>query len=137
MNFILGLDKPVRSGQTQYFFIVMEIRTDWKEEVTITCSEEERESIADGSLKEVYSASICNTIARLFKYIVGINIIIPGEFKSSQGDECIQCTVKANQGHLYFLSKSMIYIYKPVIFIQLNQISKVLFHRVSYFLCYI
>ncbi len=48
MNFILGLDKPVRSGQTSYYFIVMEIRTDWKEEVKITCSEEERESIADG-----------------------------------------------------------------------------------------
>lgn len=40
-------------------------------------------------------------------------------------------TVKANQGNLYFLNKSLLYLFKPVLFIPLNKIKKVIFHRVG------
>ena len=82
-------------------------------------------------MKEKYSSSICNTVARLFKFLAGINIVIPGNFKSSVNRECVMATVKANQGNLYFLNKSLLYLFKPVLFIPLNKIKKVIFHRVG------
>jgi len=45
---MIGLDKPVLSGSTSYFFLLIEIPTNWKEMIPITCSEEDRKTIGDG-----------------------------------------------------------------------------------------
>ena len=64
-------------------------------------------------------------LSRLFKEIIKINILIPGEFRSAKGDDCLKCSVKANDGHLYPLKSSLIFIHKPVIYIKHSEISYV------------
>jgi len=80
MLFIIALEKAVMKGSTPYYYLIMEIDTDWKEEIKVLCNEKEREDL---SLKESYSAAVYNTIARVFKYLTKINIIVPGNFRSS------------------------------------------------------
>ena len=64
-------------------------------------------------------------LSRLFKEIIKINILIPGEFRSFKGDDCVKCSVKASDGHLYPLKSSLIFIHKPVIYLKHSEISYV------------
>ena len=70
-------------------------------------------------------------ISRLFKEIIKINILIPGDFRSSKGDDCIKCSVKASDGHLYPLKSSLIFIHKPVIYLKHSEISYVELSRLG------
>jgi structure-specific recognition protein 1 len=60
-----------------------------------------------------------------------VNILIPGEFKSSKGDEAIKCSVKASDGFLYPLKSSLIFINKPITYIKLSEIKYVEFSRIG------
>lgn len=60
-----------------------------------------------------------------------MNILIPGEFKSSKGDEAIKCSVKASDGFLYPLKSSLIFINKPITYIKLSEIKYVEFSRIG------
>ena len=70
-------------------------------------------------------------ISRLFKEIIKINILIPGEFRSFKNDPCLKCSVKASDGHLYPLKSSLIFIHKPVIYIKHSEIAYVEMQRVG------
>jgi structure-specific recognition protein 1 len=70
-------------------------------------------------------------LSRLFKEIIKINILIPGEFRSAKGEDCIKCSVKASDGHLYLLKSSMIFIHKPVIYIKHSEIKFVELSRIG------
>lgn len=131
MNFLFGLEKPVYSGSTSYYFLLIQIPTNWKQIIKIECSEKERKQLCQGQLKESYSATVYTTLSRFFKLLVGVNIIIPGNFETENGSKSIYSTVKASQGLLYPLSKSLVYITKPITYISLSQISQVRFHRIN------
>jgi structure-specific recognition protein 1 len=60
-----------------------------------------------------------------------VNILIPGEFKSSKGDEAIKCSVKASDGFLYPLKSSLMFINKPISYIKLSEIKYVEFSRIG------
>ena len=131
---ILGLEKPIRLRNKFHYFVYMEIASNLHKKVTLQCSEEERLAI-HANLKAEYgeSSPLINTIARLFRYVIGVNIIIPGDFKTSYGGECVNCTVNASTGLLYFLSKSIIWLYKPLIYVQMQDVAKATFYRVLTF----
>jgi len=59
--------------------------------------------------------------------IIGVNIIIPGSFKTTQGRVSLKCTVGSQGGHLFMMNKSMIFIKKPVIYIRLGEVARVEF----------
>jgi structure-specific recognition protein 1 len=75
--------------------------------------------------------SIYDVISKLFKFLAKVNILIPGEFKSSKGDEAIKCSVKASDGFLYPLKSSLIFINKPITYIKLSEIKYVEFSRIG------
>src|SRR5688500_7874378 len=62
---------------------------------------------------------------------MGINILIPGDFRSNKGEEALKCSVKASDGHLYPLKSSLIFIHKPVIYIKISEIKFVEFSRIG------
>jgi structure-specific recognition protein 1 len=70
-------------------------------------------------------------VAKLFKMIMGVNIIIPGNFKTSQGHASLKCCVGNQDGNLFLMNKSMIFINKPVIYIRLSDVARVEFQRVA------
>ena len=70
-------------------------------------------------------------MSRLFKEIMKINILIPGEFRSFKGDDAVKCSVKASDGYLYPLKSSLIFIHKPVIYIKHSEIKFVELSRIG------
>ena len=70
-------------------------------------------------------------LSKLFKELIKINILIPGDFRSSKEDEAIKCSVKASDGYLYPLKSSLIFIHKPVHYIKFSEIKYIEFQRLS------
>jgi structure-specific recognition protein 1 len=62
---------------------------------------------------------------------VKVNIIIPGTYRSEQDNQSVKCSVRANPGFIFPLQKSMIFLYKPVIYIRFEEIRYIEFARVS------
>lgn len=79
------------------------------------------------NLKPTYSGPAYEIASKLFKMIIGVNIIIPGAFKTSQGQSSLKCTVGSQGGNLFMMNKSMIFINKPVIYIRLSDVARVEF----------
>ena len=74
-----------------------------------------------------------DVLSRLLKAMIKINIIVPGDFKSHRELEAVKCSVKAQEGFLYPLQKSLIFIHKPVTYIKIDDVLHVEFARVSEF----
>jgi len=53
---------------------------------------------------------------------------------SSTKHSGVKCSVKASEGFLFFLTKSLIFVPKPVIYMKLDDVRAVEFHRVNFFL---
>jgi structure-specific recognition protein 1 len=71
-------------------------------------------------------------LAELLRSIVVIDLIVPGgHFKSTQGGPYVKCSLKTQNGWLYFLKKSMIFITKPVIYFRVPDIDRVEFQRLG------
>lgn len=72
-----------------------------------------------------------DVLSKLFKELIKINILIPGEFRSAKNEEAIKCSVKASDGYLYPLKSSLMFIHKPVHYIKLSEIKFVEFSRIG------
>ena len=81
MMFVLGLDKPVRQGNTSYHYLVMQVKKDVKESVKLRLPPEQLEQQLNEKLKEEYEGNVHDVVAKVFKSIIKINIIIPGDFE--------------------------------------------------------
>jgi structure-specific recognition protein 1 len=60
-----------------------------------------------------------------------INILIPGDFRTSKNDESVKCSYKVQDGYLYPLKSSMMFIHKPVIYLKLTEIKFAEFSRIG------
>ena len=74
-----------------------------------------------------------DVLSKLFKELIKINILIPGEYRSHRNEEAVKCSVKASDGYIYPLKNSLIFIHKPVIYIKLQEIKFVELSRVGGF----
>jgi structure-specific recognition protein 1 len=131
--FVVGLNNPVRQGNTSYPFLVFQFK--YKNQKTITLNlpedENERNNILKSSIDSVLSGDLFDIVAKLFKSIVGIPVIIPGNFRSSRGAASVKCSLKASEGALYPLERGLIFVHKPVVYIGLEDIRQVEFSRIS------
>lgn len=77
-------------------------------------------------VKPEYTGSLESIVVDLLKTVTNIDLVVPGDhFKSQSGQPCVKCSLKAQNGWLYFLKKSMIFIMKPVIYFRVDDIDKV------------
>jgi structure-specific recognition protein 1 len=84
------------------------------------------------NIKPEYQGELEEILAELLRSIVVIDLIVPGgHFKSTQGGPYVKCSLKTQNGWLYFLKKSMIFITKPVIYFRVPDIDRVEFQRVG------
>lgn len=74
-----------------------------------------------------------DVLSTLFKNLMKINILIPGDFRTTKNDESLKCSYKASDGYLYPLKSSLMFIHKPVIYLKLSEIKFVEFSRVGNF----
>jgi structure-specific recognition protein 1 len=81
MLFVLGLDKPLRQGNTSYEFLVMQIKKSEEQEIKLKIPVEQLGEQYGDKLKDVYQGALYDSVAKIFKAITKTNIIIPGDFK--------------------------------------------------------
>ena len=132
-NFVVALNEPLKQGNTFYPFLVFQFKL--KSEKTIELNlpedEDERKAILKSDIDSVLKGELFDVVAKLFKSLIGIPVIIPGNFRSSRNAVCLKCSLKASEGFLYPLERGIIFTHKPVVYISLEDIRHVEFSRIS------
>lgn len=131
MAYIIHLKTPLRQGQTLHHFIALQFDRELGYKIKVNLSPEQIKENYGDELTSDIEGPLYDVLSKLFKSLIKINILIPGEFRSHKGEEAVKCSVKASDGHLYPLKNSMIFIHKPVIYIKLQEIKYVEFSRVG------
>lgn len=127
---ILALDPPLRQGQTRYPFLIIQFPRDQDIEISPTIPSESRALYA-GKLEKHYEGSLYEVFTTILKALSDKKVLVPGSFRSYQGTSCIKCSIKANEGHIYFMEKNIIFVPKPCILISHEDLTSVTFSRVD------
>lgn len=125
--FVLPLITPIRQGNQKYKCLVLE---------THELEETKKFTMPEDQLQEKFgidSTEISKPMAHIFgkvlKDIGHIKVVIPKVFKSSSDAPCVRCSIKANDGYLYPAAKCFIFITKPTIIINYDDIQSIEFLR--------
>ncbi|KAF8333409.1 uncharacterized protein EI90DRAFT_2916773, partial [Cantharellus anzutake] len=130
---VLGLDPPMRQGQTRYPFFVLQFSRDDEIEMELQMDEYVfAYSTYEGNLKEKYEQPAHEVVSHVLRGLSKKKITAPsGSFQSRDSHNSIKANVKAAQGDLYFLEKALLFLVKPTTFIEYDSISSVVFSRVG------
>ncbi|KAE8147739.1 SSrecog-domain-containing protein [Aspergillus avenaceus] len=129
---VLGLDPPLRQGQTRYPFLVMQLKLDEEISLELNITEELLETRYKDKLESRYEEPIHQVVTKIFRGLSGKKVIMPSkDFISHHGHSGVKCSIKANEGLLYFLDKSFIFVPKPATYIQLENIAIITMSRVG------
>ncbi|EEA06186.1 FACT complex subunit SSRP1, putative [Cryptosporidium muris RN66] len=131
INLVIALETPVRQGNTKYPFIVIQFDTQQDEDIEIPLNLSEKEIQRFNGLSTVMVGRFWDIVTRIFKALTGRPIVVPGDFRSASSYHCIRCSFKAQDGLLYPLNRSFIFITKPVIMIRYDEILNIEFSRMS------
>ncbi|KAE8356177.1 hypothetical protein BDV28DRAFT_127528 [Aspergillus coremiiformis] len=129
---VLGLDPPLRQGQTRYPFLVMQLKLDEEISLELNMTDELMESRYKDKLEPRYEEPIHQVVTKIFRGLSGKKVIMPSkDFVSHHGHSGVKCSIKANEGLLYFLDKSLIFVPKPATYIQIENIAIITMSRVG------
>ncbi|THD00411.1 hypothetical protein EYZ11_000138 [Aspergillus tanneri] len=124
---VLGLDPPLRQGQTRYPFLVMQLKLDEEISLELNMTDESLETRYKDKLEARYEEPIHQVVTKIFRGLSGKKVIMPSkDFVSG-----VKCSIKANEGLLYFLDKSLIFVPKPATYIPIENISVITMSRVG------
>ncbi|MCJ1336135.1 FACT complex subunit [Bachmanniomyces sp. S44760] len=129
---VIGLDPPLRQGQTRYPFLVMQFKTEDEKELDLNMTEEMIDEKYKGKLQPHYEQPEHSIIAQVFRGLAGKKIITPSQsFSSHHSQSGVKCSIKANEGHLFPLDKSFIFVPKPATYISFDSISLIVLSRIG------
>ena len=126
--FVIALDKPIRQGQQRYQMLVLQTNME-QQEITVNLDEETLKKEYNGDLQPIMQGQLCNLIAKSFKIIANKKVFVPGKFRNADNQECVKCALRANEGHLYPLEKSFVFIHKPPVLIRFDEVDSIEFQR--------
>jgi structure-specific recognition protein 1 len=126
--FVISLTTPIRQGQQRYQHLVMQMSRD-QTQLTVNLTEEELKEEYGGKLKATMDGQLPDLVAKTFKALTGKPVYITGKFRSYAEHNAVKCSLKANEGHLYPLNKSFIFIHKPTTIIAFSEIKHIEFQR--------
>ncbi|KAI8989988.1 hypothetical protein BDB01DRAFT_779623 [Pilobolus umbonatus] len=129
--FVIGLDPPLRQGQTKYPFLVFQFVREEEIDVDLNLENGNLDEKYENKLQKHYDAPTYEVVSTIFRTLTGRNVTVPGNYRSHHGANALKCSMKANEGFLYPLDKSLLFIPKPTTFIPLNEIGVVTFSRVG------
>jgi len=128
----VGLDPPLRQGQTRYPFLVMQFKKDEDTSIELNMTDEDLQEKFSGKLQSSYEGEVGTVIAKIFKGLTGKRLTQPSpDFRSHHGMAGIKCSIKANEGNLFCLDKAFIFVPKPATYISFDHISVVTMSRVG------
>ena len=118
----------------------------------LTCPSELLETRYKDKLESRYEEPIHQVVTKIFRGLSGKKVIMPSKdfvrsvmipclfcphagslliFHSHHGHSGVKCSIKANEGLLYFLDKSLIFVPKPANYIQLENVAIITMSRVG------
>ncbi|PFH51256.1 hypothetical protein AMATHDRAFT_59569 [Amanita thiersii Skay4041] len=127
--FILGLNTPIRQGQTRYQYLVMQFSRE--EEITAELNMSEEDILKYDRLKKNYEDPTFEVVSGVFRALARKKIIGAGSFSSRDGHPGIKANLKAIQGDLFMLEKYIFFVSKQPTLIELSEIHQVVFSRVG------
>lgn len=130
--FVMGFRKPILQGRTHYNYMLVQF--DLKREAVLDAFIQgaKLRAVAE-DLREQYSGLLYESFTSIFQRVAGHDIILPSQhFKTSKDTNGIPCSVRAHEGVLFVLKKSLMYIYKPSVYhFKFADISTIYLHRVD------
>ncbi|CAO3628976.1 unnamed protein product [Mucor hiemalis] len=129
--FVIGLDPPLRQGQTKYPFLVFQFVREEEIDVELNLEDSALDEKYENKLQKHYDAPTYEVVSNVFRALTNRKVTVPGSYRSHHGANALKCSMKANEGFLYPLEKSLLFIPKPPTFIPLNEIGVVTFSRVG------
>ncbi|KAI7898497.1 uncharacterized protein BX663DRAFT_524973 [Cokeromyces recurvatus] len=129
--FVIGLDPPLRQGQTKYPFLVFQFVREEEIDVDLNLEDQTLDEKYENKLQKHYDAPTFEVVSNVFQALTGRKAITQSTYRSHHGATALKCSMKANEGFLYPLDKCLLFIPKPPTYIPLNEISIVTFSRVG------
>lgn len=128
----IGLDPPLRQGQTRYPFLVMQFKKDEEVTIDLNMTEELLKEKYGDKLASHYEQPLHQVVAQVFRGLTGKKINQPAkDFLSHHQQFGIKCSIKASEGFLYCLEKSFMFVPKPATFIAFDTVASITFSRVG------
>ncbi|KAI1003174.1 FACT complex subunit [Podosphaera aphanis] len=128
----IGLDPPLRQGQTRYPFLVMQFKKDEEVTIDLNMTEEMMKDKYNGRLSPHYEQPLHQVVTQVFRGLTGKKVNQPAQgFTSHHGQYGIKCSIKASEGFLYCLEKAFMFVPKPATFIQFDHIDRIVLSRVG------
>ncbi|TAQ85789.1 hypothetical protein B7494_g5885 [Chlorociboria aeruginascens] len=143
----VGLDPPLRQGQTRYPFLVMQFKKDEEVTIDLNMTEDLMKEKYDGKLLPHYEQPIHNVVTQVFRGLTGKKVNQPAKdfmrkatrsstqnhtnFNSHHNQVGIKCSIKASEGFLYCLEKAFMFVPKPATFIGYDEVASITFSRVG------
>jgi len=128
--FVICLAVPIRQGMQKYQNLVLEThKLEHTVSLNLTQEEIDENESYRGNLQPTMTLAMASCIAKLFKVLSETPVYVPKSFKSFRDDFCVRCSHKTNDGLLYPLAKSMIFINKPTVITSYEDIEFVEFQR--------
>lgn len=126
--FVIVLDKPIRQGTQKYQSLVIETNK-MEHALKINLTEAEIAKDYDGQLQTEMTGSLSTNIAKVFKVLAQVTVFVPKQFKSFRDEFSVRSTYKTNEGLLYPLSKVLLFVHKPTIIINFEDIASIEMQR--------
>ncbi|KAH8895168.1 FACT complex subunit pob-3 [Thozetella sp. PMI_491] len=128
----IGLDPPLRQGQTRYPFIIMQFKQDEEATLDLNLTEEELEGKYKDKLLPHYEMPLHQVVTTIFKGLANKKVTTPAkDFTTHRQQYGIKCSIKASEGFLYCLEKAFMFVPKPASYISYEQTQSITFSRVS------
>ncbi|RDL40628.1 FACT complex subunit POB3 [Venustampulla echinocandica] len=128
----IGLDPPLRQGQTRYPFLVMQFKKDEEVTIDLNMTDELLKEKYEGKLLPHYEQPLHQVVTQVFRGLAGKKVNQPAkDFLSHHQQYGIKCSIKASEGFLYCLEKAFMFVPKPATYIAYEQVKTVVFSRVG------
>ena len=127
----IGLDPPLRQGQTRYPFLVMQFRKEEEVNIELNMTEEDLKKYS-GKLQARYEEPIGLVVSKIFRGLTGRKLIQPShDFSSHHQMAGVKCSIKANEGYLFCLDRAFLFVPKPSTYISFDHVAVVTMSRVG------
>jgi structure-specific recognition protein 1 len=128
----IGLDPPLRQGQTRYPFLVMQFKRDEEVNLDLNMTDDALEDKYKGKLQSHYEAPISSVVTDIFRGLTNKKVTKPStQFISHHEQSGVKCSIKANEGHLFCLDKAFMFVPKPATYIGIDNIQSITMSRVG------
>ncbi|KAM7201020.1 FACT complex subunit ctc-1 [Naviculisporaceae sp. PSN 640] len=128
----IGLDPPLRQGQTRYPFLVMQFKNDEEVTLDLNITDEELNGKYKDKLQGHYEQPLHQVVTYIFKGLGNKKVSTPAkDFTTHRQQYGIKCSIKASEGFLYCLEKAFMFVPKPATYISYEQTQSITFSRVG------